>query len=90
MNEFRDIPHYKCHKVVRALKIKSIVSCADDSVNLHFFTHNMIHIDKPECQRFKPFGYESEEADKGYFVVYDDDYLSWSPTEAFESGYTRL
>lgn len=26
----------------------------------------------------------------GYFVAYEDGYKSWSPAEAFESGYTRL
>lgn len=26
----------------------------------------------------------------GYFVVYEDGYKSWSPAEAFESGYTKL
>lgn len=26
----------------------------------------------------------------GYYVVYDDGYVSWSPTKAFESGYTKL
>lgn len=26
----------------------------------------------------------------GYFVVYPDGYQSWSPEEAFESGYTRV
>jgi hypothetical protein len=27
--------------------------------------------------------------DLGYFVVYEDGYQSWSPTEAFEKGYTK-
>lgn len=26
----------------------------------------------------------------GYLVVYDDDYASFSPAAAFESGYTRI
>lgn len=26
----------------------------------------------------------------GYYVVYEDGYLSFSPAEAFESGYTRI
>lgn len=25
----------------------------------------------------------------GYFVLYQDDYRSWSPAEAFDAGYTR-
>lgn len=28
--------------------------------------------------------------DPGYYVVYEDDYVSWSPTEAFEKGYTEI
>ena len=26
----------------------------------------------------------------GYYVVYEDGYKSWSPAEAFESGYTKM
>lgn len=26
----------------------------------------------------------------GYLVLYDDGYCSFSPAEAFESGYTRI
>jgi hypothetical protein len=26
----------------------------------------------------------------GYLVLYENDYLSWSPADVFENGYTRL
>ena len=34
--------------------------------------------------------YHGSDDDLGYFVVYEDGYLSWSPTKAFEEGYTAL
>jgi hypothetical protein len=36
-------------------------------------------------ERFKGF-----DADLGYYVKYADGYESWSPTKAFEEGYTQV
>ncbi len=87
----REMPRYQCHKKVWALKIKEITDPteagneSDGSLVLHFeegdyaplrVPHDYVHKHKPQSG--------------GYYVVYDDGYKSFSPAEAFESGYTRL
>ena len=87
-----EMPKYRCHKEVHALKIESITLNPDDSVVLDFANPNYadITVPMPEAQRFKPFGYATPGDDKGYLVSYKDGYISWSPTEAFEDGYSLL
>lgn len=97
MNETSaEIPRYKCHKEVHALKIKRIIHTHDaegknDIGKCTFY---------PEDETFAPMEVESswcfkkvpidEHDDCGYLVIYADGYRSWSPTKAFEEGYTRL
>lgn len=55
----------------------------------------MIH---PLDKQYAPFRatddwlerYRGTEIDEGYYVVYDDGYASWSPSKAFEDGYTLI
>lgn len=74
-----EMPCYKCHKEVHALKIIAVMG---DAII-------------PE-QGFTPFKVSREYLEKhkpeagGYYVVYADGYKSFSPAEAFESGYTRI
>ena len=82
MNQFlRQLPRYRCHKEVSALKIADIVP-NPRGYELHF-----------EDQRFAPHQVSEEWVGRhlpspgGYFVVYEDGYQSWSPAQAFESGY---
>ncbi len=88
-----EMPKYKCHKEVHALKIKSIVFPHNSGMELHFRDEGFaaITIKNPEGVRIKqamrPY---LEENDLGYLVIYEDGYRSWSPTKAFEDGYTRL
>jgi len=50
----------------------------------------------PENNEFGPIPVSGEYLKKhqpkvgGYYVVYPDGYKSWSPAEAFESGYARI
>lgn len=79
----REMPRYRCHKEVWALKIKSIER---DAVTLMSF-------EDPGYAAI-PISFEWDEKHKpqagGYYVVYQDGYKSYSPAEAFESGYTRI
>ncbi|TIX55656.1 MAG: hypothetical protein E5V25_28880, partial [Mesorhizobium sp.] len=34
--------------------------------------------------------YAGTDTDKGYFVLYDGGYASWSPSKEFEDGYTLM
>lgn len=75
-----EMPKYRCHKEVWALKIKDF----DESMLI------------PEDPRYGPISvgldylYKHNPYPGGYYVVYEDGYKSFSPPEAFESGYTLI
>lgn len=87
------LPRYKCHKEVKAFKIKSIEyrqEYADAEFPLAFAA--LI----PDSQDLLPARVEMEWIAKhtpvpgGYFVCYQDGYESYSPAAPFEEGYTRV
>ena len=84
------LPKYKCHKEVFALKIGAIEfdeeGIATLAVEDPFVT---IILAKSVSERFKKAIGENYD-DAGYYVVYEDGYHSWSPTKAFEEGYTKM
>jgi len=81
MNE-SEMPRYKCHKQVWALKIESIDF---DSKTI-----------TPTNKDFSPFKVNADYLAKhkpesgGYYVVYNDGYQSFSPANAFEEGYSLV
>ena len=81
-----EMPKYKCHKIVWALKIADIKR--DESDGSAMIT--------PEEDGYAPFKVDLEYMNKhkpqvgGYYVVYVDGYKSFSPAKAFESGYVRI
>ncbi len=84
-----EMPRYECHKKVLALQIQEIatVEDADPAMQgtLSFVERRFapVEVDAEWMQRHKPkIG--------GYYVVYEDGYKSFSPADAFESGYTRI
>ena len=80
------MPLYKSHKTVAALKIAGIgPSFEDGSATLYPADDGHMPFDVPAeyMVRHKP-------CVGGYFVRYDDGYTSYSPAEAFESGYTAI
>jgi hypothetical protein len=78
----RELPRYRCHKEVWALKIKDI----DPAFG----------IITPVEEGYAPFEVSEDYLVKhkpyvgGYYVVYKDGYRSFSPAEAFEDGYTLI
>ena len=78
----QQLPRYKCHKIVQAVKILSIDYRAASI---------MIHPDVGAPFQLA-INYEKKHNPQpgGYFVVYEDGYLSYSPAEAFEAGYTLI
>lgn len=96
MEKAKELPIYKCHKEVRAVKIREILpadcTCGPDG-GCDGFAHGVIL--KPEDGDFLPIlvpgsfmrRFPQPQA-PGYYVVYEDGYASWSPVEAFEKGYT--
>lgn len=79
------LPRYKCHKEVCALQIKSIQPVVGGSA-----------IITPVEGSYAPFTVDADYVAKhkpqatGFYVVYDDGYRSYSPSKAFEEGYTRI
>ena len=86
---------YRCHKEVEAGKIAWISERYDGavlSVVTEFKeaanypgekTTVSIHVTRSFMERHRP-------QVGGYYVKYADGYESFSPTQAFEEGYTRL
>jgi hypothetical protein len=84
---------YKCHKEVYALKIKSIRTLpvrlgkvmGEDGAYLYPMEeeYGHIYVDYDYLSKHKPQA-------GGYYVVYSDNYKSFSPAKAFEEGYTRI
>lgn len=83
----RELPRYKSHKEVWALKIKKIVP-APENLGGAIITpeepeYGDFHVDNAYMSKHQPY-------EGGYYVVYKDDYRSFSPAEAFEEGYTII
>jgi hypothetical protein len=78
------MPRYRCHKEVHALKIGAIEQRDDGNYLI------------PDDRRYAAFwldpAYISKHSPQpgGYYVVYQDGYISFSPAKAFEEGYARL
>jgi len=79
-----DLPRWRCHKVVRAAKIRRIIQLPGGGAVL-LFDEAVKEIDVEEAwiTKHAPSG-------DGYYVVYEDGYASWSPAAAFESGYDLI
>ena len=90
-----EMPRYRCHKEVWALKIAKIEFDADLAVKEGRETDGSATI-TPAESGYAPFTVGPDYLRKhepqvgGYYVQYADGYKSWSPADAFESGYTRL
>lgn len=81
--ESQELPKYKSHKTVWALKIKDLTEISSDG-------YVMI---TPEEEGYNPIVVDKEYMDKhkpsvgGYYVLYEEGYESFSPAKAFERGY---
>lgn len=95
MTPSRAMPKYQSHKQVWALKIAAIEFDIDKAHAENRETDGSATITpaEPGYAPFKvDYAYVRKHEPKagGYYVVYADGYKSWSPAEAFESGYTRV
>ena len=89
-----NLPAYKCHKIVHALKIKAIlkpqrpIDQEDDGERILTFSDEGVEglalgVDHAYMRKHQP-------QPGGYYVIYEDDYRSFSPAATLEAGYTRL
>lgn len=79
-----DIPQYQCHKKVLALKIIAIEFNKDGGAKIAAKEFVPLLLVNEFKSKFK-----GDENDLGYWVQYEDGYISWSPTKAFEEGYSK-
>lgn len=91
-----EMPKYKCHKEVWALKIKQIdydSEAAKKDGGRETDGSAMITPEEPGYAAFKvTHEYLRKHAPKvgGYYVVYKDGYISYSPADVFEEGYSKI
>ena len=89
--EFQDLPKYRSHKIVAALKIGQ-VSCSYQDIDNEGHRAMTDVLITPDNEKFAPFNVTPDwwhkhlPAAGGYFVVYKDGYSSYSPAPAFEEG----
>lgn len=97
--ELPTMPEYKCHKVVKALKIEAIAQVevtidVIDAILEEFKSEEIVAAVLYSGDKRIPVNviYMNKHKPEvgGYFVVYDDGYKSWSPAKAFEDGYTLI
>ena len=81
-----EMPRYRCHKEVWALRIAGISLPQNEAgdAELGFYEQGYAPKLMPRAWLDK----HNPEVG-GYFVVYKDGYQSFSPADAFEQGYTR-
>lgn len=86
------MPEYQCHKKVWALRISDVIyapqpenstSKGNAILSFHEDGYKDITVDEQWAAKHKP-------VPGGYYVIYADGYSSFSPAEAFESGYTLI
>lgn len=93
MSAEAEMPRYKCHKEVWALKIAKIDYHGNFNSEGAGGLGATIIPDDPRYAAFEVDNrYVMKHAPKvgGYYVVYDDGYKSFSPAKAFEDGYTKI
>ncbi len=92
--EQMEMPRYRSHKEVWALKIKDIFYDLDLAKGTGRETDGSAMLSFEEISGTIKVSHEYIRRHKpqvgGYFVVYEDGYKSWSPAKAFEEGYTRV
>lgn len=93
MNTVAEMPRYKCHKEVQALKIKSVEWECQPWQGIQSGPATLTFEDERYAPLMVGRQYTARNmklAAGGYYVVYDDGYQSYSPAEAFEAGYSLI
>ena len=92
---WQELTKYLCHKTVAAGKILAIEDAKHTSLIVDGGASQPLRviIHRDEEHRFErvlgAFRHGDVPQDLGYLVVYEDGYRSWSPSKAFEEGYTK-
>lgn len=81
----REMPRYRSHKIVHALQIARMKRLPDGGALLSWVNKDYAPFTVSAAYVHKHVPYPG-----GYYVSYADGYQSFSPAEAFESGYTLM
>lgn len=86
----KPVPTYRCHKLVGALLIVSIVAARVSDG--HPVGSKILSFEDFEETMMVDAGFiaKHEPVIGGYIVFYRDGYTSFSPKEAFEEGYSKV
>lgn len=76
-----ELQRWKSHKIVEAGKI---MAYDEDTITVMADDGFTVEITPKEFTT----KYKGGDTDLGYYVRYEDGYESWSPSKAFEEGYT--
>ena len=83
----RQMPQYRSHKKVWALKIAGVEIHKDKTATIAPADGGFAAFTTPDDWGNR---FHGSDDDLGYYVQYEDGYTSWSPTKAFEDGYTLI
>lgn len=89
---------YQSHKKVQASKLASVEVIDTGIVNQPYVVRlhpasaddDVFELQRSAAIRVYNAWANNGSDDPGYYVIYEDGYVSWSPTQAFESGYTLI
>ncbi len=81
-----DLPRWQCHKQVSADRIVQLNRTPEGRRAWVLAGGAVIEVSPDLAARAAKMTRD----DLGYYVRYDDGYESWSPSKAFEDGYSRL
>lgn len=79
---------YQCFKKVKAAKIEQVLSADADGRTLRFAADTDGNI--PQIVVSADYAAKHRPVAGGYFVQYEGGYQSFSPADAFESGYDLI
>lgn len=83
---------YQCTKQVSAVKLADVIQGSEAGFGLlipeNMVTAAPIKVEGAWIIKHSPS--QQPDGSYGYYVVYDDGYTSWSPSKAFEEGYTEI
>ena len=85
-----EMPKYRSHKEVRALKIKTLEALPDGGLLITPADAGYEQSQYIVPKEFVPLHDPARPSVGWYYVVYENGYKSFSPPEAFEQGYTRI
>lgn len=81
---------YQCHKVVEATKITLVTSLSEDVEGKPQIIPHKAEVETDGGETFRVSYGEKMPQAGDYVVRYADGYVSWSPAQPFEEGYTPL